>query len=120
MIDIVGGGILGLTMAHELLKRGEQVRLWERAPTLGGLMGRTTLDELDGVEVDRYYHAILSSDRSLMTLMEEVGVRDRLRFTTTKMGFYHDGQCYPMSTPLEFLRFPPLRLIDRLRLAFTI
>src|ERR1700754_2029018 len=83
MIDIVGGGILGLTMAHELLKRGEQVRLWERAPTLGGLMGRTTLDELDGVEVDRYYHAILSSDRSLMTLMEEVGVRDRLRFTTT-------------------------------------
>jgi protoporphyrinogen oxidase len=36
------------------------------------------------------------------------------------MGFYHDGRSYPMSTPLEFLRFPPLRMIDRMRLAYTI
>ena len=120
MIDIVGGGILGLTLAHELLKWGQQVRVWERAPTLGGLMGRTRIDEADGIEVDRYYHAILSSDRSLLALMDEVGVRGRLRMVATKMGFYHDGRCYPMSTPLEFLRFPPLRLTDRMRLAYTI
>ncbi|MBC8075576.1 MAG: NAD(P)/FAD-dependent oxidoreductase [Chloroflexales bacterium] len=120
MIDIVGGGLLGLTMAHELLKSGVQVRLWERSTTLGGLMGRTGFPELGGVSADRYYHAILSSDRSLMSLMDEVGVRHRLRAVTTKMGFYHDGRCYPMSTPLEFLRFPPLRPLDRMRLAYTI
>jgi protoporphyrinogen oxidase len=119
-IDIVGGGILGLTLAHELAQRGEQVRVWERARTLGGLMGRVRLDELDGLEVDRYYHAILSSDRSLMQLFDEVGLRQRLHMVTTKMGFYHDGRSYPMSTPLEFLRFPPLRPLDRLRLAYTI
>jgi protoporphyrinogen oxidase len=119
MIDVVGGGILGLTTAYELLKRGEAVRVWERAPTLGGLMGRVTIEEL-GVECDRYYHAILSSDRTLMALMDEVGIKDRLRLVTTKMGFYHDGRNYPMSTPLEFLRFPPLRMIDRMRLAYTI
>ncbi|PDW04762.1 NAD(P)/FAD-dependent oxidoreductase [Candidatus Viridilinea mediisalina] len=120
MIDIIGGGILGLTMAYELLKSGQQVRVWERSKTLGGLMGRITLDELGGVSCDRYYHAILNSDRTLMGLMEELGLRKRVQMVSTKMGFYHDGQSYPMSTPLEFLRFPPLSMLDRMRLAYTI
>lgn len=120
MVDIIGGGILGLTLAHELLKQGEQVRIWERASTLGGLMGRTTFDELGGMSCDRYYHAILSSDRTLMGLMDELGLRERLRMVATRMGFYHDGRCHPMTTPLEFLRFPPLSMVDRLRLAYTI
>lgn len=120
MIDIVGGGILGLTLAHELQKRGQRVRIWERSASLGGLMGRTRLPELGDISCDRYYHAILSSDRTLMGLLDEVGIRSRLRMTATKMGFYHNGRAYPMSTPLEFLRFPPLGLIDRMRLAYTI
>ncbi|WP_298817335.1 NAD(P)/FAD-dependent oxidoreductase [Chloroflexus sp.] len=120
MVDIIGGGILGLSLAYELLKRDVPVRVWERAATPGGLMGRTRFPELNGLECDRYYHAILSSDRALMGLFDELGLRGRLRFTATRMGFYHNGNIYPMSTPLEFLRFPPLRLIDRLRLAYTI
>jgi protoporphyrinogen oxidase len=120
MVDVIGGGILGLTTAYELLKRGQPVRVWERAPTLGGLMGRTSFPEIGGMECDRYYHAILSSDHTLMGLMEEVGIRDRIQMVATKMGFYHDGRCYPMSTPLEFMRFPPLSMVDRARLAYTI
>ncbi len=120
MVDIIGGGILGLTMAHELLKQGRPVRLWERAPTLGGLMGRTSFPELGGVSCDRYYHAILSSDRAILGLLEELGLRGRLQMVATKMGFYHTGRSYPMSTPLEFLRFPPLTMLDRARLAYTI
>jgi protoporphyrinogen oxidase len=120
MVEIIGGGILGLTLAYELLKAGRKVRVWERAATLGGLMGRTTFDELGGMSCDRYYHAILSSDRTLMGLMDELGLRSRVRMVSTKMGFYHDGRCHPMTTPLEFMRFPPLRMVDRLRLAYTI
>jgi protoporphyrinogen oxidase len=120
MVDIIGGGILGLTLAHELLKQGRPVRVWERAPTLGGLMGRTSFPELGGMACDRYYHAILSSDQTLMGLLAELGIRERVQMVSTKMGFYHDGRCYPMSTPLEFLRFPPLSMVDRARLASTI
>ncbi|NCC36608.1 MAG: NAD(P)/FAD-dependent oxidoreductase, partial [Chloroflexia bacterium] len=55
-----------------------------------------------------------------MGLMDEVKLRDRLQMVSTKMGFYHDGRSYPMTTPLEFLRFPPLTFVDRARLAYTI
>lgn len=118
-VDIVGGGIGGLVLARSLLQRGLQVRVWERARSLGGLMGRTHIAEL-GVEVDRYYHAILSSDATLMQLIDELGLRGSLHMRATRMGFYHGGRTYPMSTPLEFLRFPPLSMIDRARLAYTI
>ncbi|MFQ3683729.1 NAD(P)/FAD-dependent oxidoreductase [Roseiflexus sp.] len=120
VIDIVGGGILGLALGYDLVKRGIGVRIWERSRELGGLMGRTRFDELDGLEVDRYYHAILSSDRTLMRLFDELGLRGELRMTVTSMGFYHNGKLYSMSTPLDFLRFPPLSPIDRFRLGLTI
>jgi protoporphyrinogen oxidase len=119
-IDIVGGGILGLALGFDLQKRGFQIRIWERATELGGLMGRTRFLELDHVEVDRYYHAILTSDHRLMTLIEELGLSQQLHAVTTKMGFYHDATMYPMSDPIDFLRFPPLSMIDRFRLGLTI
>lgn len=120
VIDIVGGGILGLALGYDLIKRGVGVRIWERSRELGGLMGRTRFDELNGLEVDRYYHAILSSDRTLMRLFDELGLRSELRMTVTSMGFYHKSKLYSMSTPLDFLRFPPLSPIDRFRLGLTI
>jgi protoporphyrinogen oxidase len=119
-IDIVGAGILGLAIGYDLLKRGVGVRIWERGHDLGGLMGRTNFAELGDVEVDRYYHAILNSDRTLMGLFEELGLMGDLHMVATKMGFYHESTLYPMSTPIDFLRFPPLSMTDRARLALTI
>ncbi len=112
--------ILGLALGYDLLKRGIDVRIWERGNELGGLMGRTRFPELGGVEVDRYYHAILNSDRTLMDLFEELDLMGELHMVATKMGFYHDAKIYPMSTPLDFMRFPPLSMLDRARLALTI
>ncbi|NJO84475.1 MAG: FAD-dependent oxidoreductase, partial [Blastochloris sp.] len=119
-IDIVGGGILGLAMGYDLLKRGIGVRIWERGQELGGLMGRTHFPELGNVEVDRYYHAILNSDKTLIGLINEMGLNSELHAVTTKMGFYHDSKLYPMSSPVDFMRFPPLSMVDRARLAMTI
>src|SRR6266550_1931993 len=38
-IAVVGGGMLGLTLAHRLRRQGRPVALYEAAPTLGGLAG---------------------------------------------------------------------------------
>jgi protoporphyrinogen oxidase len=119
-LDIIGGGILGLAMGYDLQRRGYQVRIWERAAELGGLMGRSAFPELNNLEAERYYHAILSSDQTLMQLIEELGLKSALHGVTTKMGFYHDGKMFPMSNPIDFLQFPPLSMLDRFRLGLTI
>src|SRR5262249_57069408 len=68
----------------------------------------------------RHYHVILMSDARLRNLLTELGLEQELRWVETRTGFYTDGRLYSMSNSLEFLKFPPLGLIDKLRLALTI
>lgn len=117
-VGIIGGGIMGITLGYYLTQQGAQVEIFEAAPTLGGLAGPLTL--ADGTDVDRFYHAILSSDAHLYNLCKELDITDQLRFNETKMGFYHEGKIYSMNSMLEFLRFPPLGWIDRFRLGLTV
>jgi protoporphyrinogen oxidase len=74
----------------------------------------------DGTAVDRFYHAILSSDRHLRDLCKELGIADQLRFKETQTGFYYQNAIHPMNNIVEFLKFPPLGWIDRFRLGLTV
>lgn len=116
-IAIVGGGIMGVTLAYKLSQRGLNVTVFERGDNLGGLAG---FMPYDGIRIDRFYHTILSSDMTMQTLIEESGVRDRLHFTATKQGFYDNGQHFPFNTPVDFMLFPPLNLFQRMRLALQV
>lgn len=114
---IIGGGILGMTMALRLAQRGQRVALFEGASQLGGLASEWQLGD---IVWDRHYHVTLLSDTALRNLLTELALEDKVRWVQTKTGFYTDGHLYSMSNSLEFLRFPPLRLIDKFRLALTI
>ena len=114
---VVGGGMLGMTMAYRLAKSGQRVTLIEAAPQLGGLASTWKLGE---VEWERYYHVILLSDTRLRNLLEEIGLTNELRWVETKTGFFTGGKLYSMSNTAEFLGFPPLNLIEKLRLGGTI
>ena len=116
-IGIVGGGVLGLTLALRLRDQGHTVTVLEGATQAGGLAAPQSIG---GVTWDRFYHVILMSDRHLRGLLAELGLDDQLRWGTTRTGFYTDGRMYSLSTSLDFLRFPPLSLIDKARLAATI
>src|SRR6185369_13627092 len=59
-------------------------------------------------------------DTHLRGLLGELGLEDDLVWKETRTSFYTDGKLYSMSNTLEFLRFPPLGLVDKLRLGFTI
>jgi len=117
-IGIVGGGILGITLGYLLTQKGIHVEIFEASQTLGGLAGPIHLP--DGTAVDRFYHAILSSDRNLGSLCESLGIENQLRFRETQMGFYHRGELYSMNSILDFARFPVLGWVDRFRLGLTI
>src|SRR5207244_1562381 len=114
---IVGGGFLGMTLAHRLAQHGQDVTLFEAADALGGLASAWSLGD---VVWDRHYHVTLLSDTHLRALLGELGLEADMKWVETKTGFYSGGRLYSMSNTLEFLRFPPLGLFDKLRLGATI
>lgn len=114
---IVGGGILGMLLAHRLARQGRPVTLFEAADHLGGLAAAWRLGD---VVWDRHYHVTLLSDTHLRAVLAELGLADELTWVETRTGFYTDGHLYSMSNSVEFLRFPPLGLLDKLRLGATI
>ena len=114
---IVGGGFLGMTLALRLAQHGKDVTLFEAAATLGGLASAWKLGD---VVWDRHYHVTLASDRYLRSLLNELGLEHELQWVRTRTGFYADSRFYSMSNTLEFLQFPPLTLIDKIRLGATI
>jgi protoporphyrinogen oxidase len=114
---IIGGGMLGMTLAHRLRSKGEQVTLFEAADRLGGLASAWRLGD---VTWDRHYHVTLLSDTFLRGLLRELGLEKEMRWVQTRTGFYTGGEFHSMSSVLEFLRFPPLSLLQKLRLGATI
>ena len=109
--------MLGLTLAYRLAKQGKNVSIVEAAPQLGGLASTWKLGD---VEWERYYHVILLSDTRLRNLLDEIGLSEELKWVETKTGFFTDGQLHSMSNTPEFLKFPPLKFIEKLRLGGTI
>lgn len=114
---IIGGGFLGMTLAHRLAQHGKHVTLFEGASQLGGLASAWTLDD---IVWDRHYHVTLLSDTTLRALLAELSLEQEMQWVETRTGFYTDGKLYSMSNAVEFLRFPPLSLLDKGRLGLTI
>jgi protoporphyrinogen oxidase len=114
---IVGGGVLGLTLAHRLAGEGRSITLFEASNILGGLADAW---DVGGVKWDRHYHVTLSSDQHLRALLAELGLESALRWTTTRTDFYSNGRFDPLNNALDYLRFPLLGIIDKMRLAATI
>jgi protoporphyrinogen oxidase len=106
-----------MTLALRLREQGHEVVILEGARVPGGLAAS---QRIAGYTWDRFYHVILQSDRDLLALLGELGLGNALHWNVTRTGFYTDGVLYSLSTSLEFLSFPPLSLIDKMRLAGTI
>ncbi|SMP73194.1 Protoporphyrinogen oxidase [Neorhodopirellula lusitana] len=114
---VIGGGVMGLQVATDLIDRGQDVTIAEAAPTMGGLTSAWKLGECTW---DRYYHVTLLSDTKLRDMLGRLGLESTMKWVETKTGFYADGRLHSMSNTAEFLKFPPLNLIEKLRLGGTI
>jgi protoporphyrinogen oxidase len=105
--------VLGLRLAQA----GHRPVVYEAGPGFGGL---ASADRIGAYTWDRFYHVILMSDRRLRSLLREVGLESALKWSTTKTGFFVDESFHYLSTALDFLRFPPIGLVDKARLGATI
>lgn len=116
-VGILGGGITGLTAAFYLLRAGCNVTVLEARPQLGGL---ATYFNFGPFYWDKFYHCILTSDRPLLQLIEDLGLMEEMRWTETKVGFFTNCALHSMTTSLDFLRFPAISLWEKFRLGLGI
>lgn len=114
---VVGGGLLGLTLAHRLREAGREVTLLEAAPELGGLASAWQVGD---VTWDRYYHVIMLSDRFLRDLLRPFGLDDEIDWRVTRTGFFTGRGLYNLNNAVDYLKFPALNLFDKFRLGMTI
>lgn len=116
-IGIVGGGLLGMTLALRLAEKGFRITLIEGDSRTGGLAAPMKIGDYTW---DRFYHVILMSDTNFLELLALLNLSEKIEWGETKTGFFVQGNLYSMSSSFEFLTFPPLNLIDKFRLGWTI
>lgn len=114
---VVGGGLLGLTLALRLRAQGRAVTVIEGASELGGLASAWQIGD---VRWDRHYHVTLFSDAATRALLAELGLESEMRWAETRTGAFADGRLHSVSNVLELLRFPALSTVDVLRLGATV
>jgi protoporphyrinogen oxidase len=116
-VGILGGGVTGLTAAFYLLRQGHEVTILESRSQVGGL---ATFFDFGPFSWDKFYHCILTTDEPLLQLIDDLGLSSEVRWTNTKVGFYTGQGLYSMSSTMDFLKFPPLSLWEKFRLALGV
>ncbi len=118
-ISIIGGGIAGLSAAYRLLKKnkGLNVRIFERNPYIGGLLGSINID---GYNIEVYYHHTFPDDDALYILMDELGIGDRIKWETGSVGFLYNKKVYGFNTATDLLGFPVINLWEKFRVGTSV
>lgn len=111
-VAVIGAGPMGIAAAYELTKQGNKVDVYEHDDRVGGMSAHFNFS---GMDIERYYHFVCGQDQPLFDLMEELGIRDKLHWVDTKMGYYYNGQLHKWGDPVSLLRFPHLDLLSKLR-----
>lgn len=106
-IAIIGAGPAGMSAAWELQKQNHSVTVYEKEAVAGGLArGFIARNWQDSVE--SFYHHWFKSDSSMLHLMEELGLSDRVEFRKPVTVMYYQGRFYPFDTIFSALLYPGL------------
>jgi protoporphyrinogen oxidase len=116
-IAIVGAGVMGLTLAYELIKTGYDVTVFEKDDRPGGMSASF---DFDGLTIERYYHFFCKPDAPIFELLKELGIDHLLKWKETKMGFFYEGKLYKWGNPAALLLFPRLGLISKIRFGLQV
>ncbi len=113
-IGIIGGGLTGLVAAHALADEHE-VELCEKLPFFGGCLSSYQINDY---WIERYYHHCFSDDQHMFSLLNDLGLSDRLQWHNGTTGYYSKKTIYPLSTPVQILRYPELSFLDKAKLTW--
>lgn len=103
---------MGLAVAYELAKAGYAPVVYEADDRLGGMAASF---DFGGLSIERFYHFHCTSDDDVVRVLGELGLADRMRWVSTKMGYFFEGAVHPWGSALALLRFPGLTFVDKIR-----
>src|SRR5215472_13486222 len=109
---ILGGGALGLGAAYRLSQAGHTVTVFEQETLVGGLAAGFHVGD---TWLEKFYHHIFRTDTTIIKLINELGLGDRLEWSHPRTVFLINGQFHQFDSPLTLLKFKPLRIHERLR-----
>ena len=115
---IIGAGVGGMSAAYDLVKAGKQVTIFEKESSPGGLASGFRVDGWKW-SLEKYYHHWFSCDHSILSLIEELGFKDKVRFYRPKTVVYYEDSFFPLDSPIAALLFPGFSLIDKMRFGFV-
>ena len=122
-IAILGGGFTGLTAAFYLSNKRHEVTLFEKEKVLGGLAVGFKGKNWDWY-LERAIHHWFSNDSDILNFAKEIGFNDIIFRSPVTASLYEDSannyRIIPVDTPQDFLRFPYLRLDEKLRASFVL
>jgi protoporphyrinogen oxidase len=111
-IVILGGGIASLGASYRLIKDDMNPMVIEKSSGMGGLASSY---EIGNFHIERFYHHLFPTDSIIFNLAKELGIKNRIIWKKTKMGFYCKNNLYGFTSPLDLLLFKPLKFADRIR-----
>ncbi len=117
---ILGGGALGLMTAYRLTQAGQAVMVFEQEPIAGGLASGFHVSSDEQMWLEKFYHHLFRSDTTVIHAIEELGLGDRLEWLRPRSVCLIDGKTEQLDSPLSLLRFKPLRIDERLRVAAVV
>ena len=94
-IAVIGGGPMGLAVAYELTRLGQQPVLLEADDRLGGM---AACFDFAGMQLERFYHFHCLTDTAFFKMLRELGLEDQVQWRTqngsTWMGASIGGNCW--------------------------
>ena len=118
-IAIIGAGFGGLAAAYDLKKAGNEVTIFESANYVGGLASGFKEPHWDW-SVEKFYHHWFQSDASMMGLIQELGLQDKVIFPRPLTVMYYNEKFYPFDSIINALRFPGLGFgLNKIRFGFV-
>jgi len=106
-IAIIGAGFGGMAAAWDLRKAGHDVTIYESADFVGGLASGFKEPGWKW-SVEKFYHHWFASDKHILGLIEELGLKDKVLFPRPYTVMYHEGKFYPLDSVMKAILFPGL------------
>lgn len=111
-IAVLGAGPMGLAVAYELARSGYNPVVFEADDRVGGM---SATFNFRGLDIERFYHFHCTSDTGFLQILDELNLKEMMRWKRTKMGYWYNGMLQPWGNPVALLKFKGLSIFAKIR-----